>query len=185
MTNQDYIISIYRYYSKFVPKAVLSKLFKQPNISRNAGYSELVAEIMAQPDTHVVPEIGTFIVSANDKYVKDTVKNSTGIVLFVEYGQFSFNPIATNGVKEGISINVAREYNIADNDNLNEALLMNECDNIINGILMQMRADQEELESCGLNNMITFPADIFPIDPSKFNDRSGWSASFNNENSVL
>jgi hypothetical protein len=185
MTKQDYIINIYRYYSKFVPKSVLSKLFQQPEISRNAGYSELVAEIMAQPDTHVVSEIGTFIVSANDKYVKDTVKNSTGIVLFVEYGQFSFNPIATGGVTEKLGITVAREYNVANNDNLNEALLMNECNNVLNGILMKMRADQEELEACGLMQLITFPADIYPVDPVTFNDRSGWTALFDNENSAL
>lgn len=185
MTNQDYIISIYRYYSKFVPKSVLQDLFALPDQTRNAGYSEIAAELMAQPDTDVVPEIGTFIVSSNDKFVKDTVKNSKGIVLFVEYGQFSFNPTTTGGVTEKIGITVAREYNASDNDNLNEALLMNECNNVLNGILMKMRADQEELEACGLMQLITFPADIYPVDPVTFNDRSGWTALFDNENSAL
>lgn len=185
MNNQDYIINLLKYFSKFVPKTVLQDIFQQPEHSRNAGYNELVAEIMSHNDLSVFDKVGTFIVSANRKFVIDSVKKSTGIVLFVEYGEFSFNPSSELGVTEKIGITVAHEYTMTNNDNINEALLMNECNNILNQILLTMEADQEELEACGLSRLIRFPANIFPVDPESFSDRTGWTALFSNESSVL
>lgn len=180
----DYIINIFQYYSKFVSKPVLSKLFIQGDETKNSGYDELMSDMLTQPDIFVIPDIETFICSANPKFVANSIPNSKGITLFVEYGKFSFNPLTTDGVTEGLSITICHDYSISNNDMVNEALLMNDCNNILNGILLRMKEDQELLENCGLR-LITFPADIFPIDPKQFFDRSGWVAQFENNNSVI
>jgi hypothetical protein len=185
MTDQDYIIQLYKYYSKFVSKQVLTDTFSQNEESKNAGYDELKAEMLSQPDTTVIDQVATFVVSTNNEFVEDRVRNSKGIILFVEYGSFNFNPIITGGVTEAIGISVCMEYSISNNDNLNEALIMNKCNNILNAILVQMQADQSELDSCSPNGLIKFPAKIHAIDPKAFFGRIGWTAIFDNETSAL
>lgn len=181
----DTIISLFSYFSAYVPKSVLSELFRLPDMAREPGYDEFATEVLRTPDNKVIPAINTFVCSANRKYVSDKIKNSNGIVLFVEYGAVLFNPGVTDGVKQKLAITVCREYNVANNDNLNETLLMNECNNILSGILQQMQVDQENEDVCGLNNLIVFPADILPIDSDEFFDRSGWTALFDNQNTIV
>jgi len=183
MTKQDFILNIFRYYSRFVPKSVLNDLFSQPPVSRSSGYDELVAEMIAQDDNHVIAGIGAFIVSSNDSFVRDSVRNAKGITLFIEYGAFSYDSTVTDGVTEKMGISICHEYNMSNNDNLQEALLMNDCNNILNEILEQMQTDQTELEACALK-LIMFPAIIHPIVPELFEGRIGWTALFDNENSV-
>jgi len=185
MNKQDYIIDIYKYFSRFVPKTVLTDLFSQTTETKKEGYDELVSDMLNQSDDLVFPGIGTFIVSADRKYVEDKISNSKGFVLFVEYGEFSYNPLTTDGVSEKIGINLCRDFNFSNNDNLNEALLMNECNNVLNAILNQMQTDQTELNSCGYLSLIKFPADIYPIAPETFYGRSGWAAMFENSKEIL
>jgi len=185
MANQDYIIDLYKYYSKFVPKQILTDTFKQTNETKNSGYDELVAEMLSQPDTSVINQVETFVVSTNNDFVADRISNSKGITLLVEYGSFDFNPIITGGITEAIGISVCMEYNMSNNDNLNEALIMNRCNNMLNAILEQMNADQSELESCSPFSLIKFPAKIHAIEAKSFFGRIGWTALFDNENSAL
>ena len=185
MNNADYIINLFRYFSKFVPKYVLKEMFRLPAGTQSPGYAEFASEALAQPDESVIGDIGAFIVSANRKYVSDRIKANKGIVLFVEYGTFSYDPGGTEGVKEQIAVTVCREFGFQNNDNLNEALLMNTTNNILTRILRQMSADQGELEACGLGRLINFPAEILPVDSETFFDNSGWTALFENSHTEL
>lgn len=181
--NQDYILRLFQYFSKYVPKPVLTHMLVQPEHSTRSGYASLSAEILSQPDTCVISDIGTFVCSTNRNYVSEKIKNSDGIILFVEYGSFSFNPLETFGVTQKLAITVCHEFNMSNHDNLNEILLMNKCNNLLNSILVQMQEDQTALEACGLLNLIKFPAEVIPIEPETFFGRSGWTALFENENS--
>lgn len=185
MNNPDYIINLFRYFSKFVPKEILRDMFRLPAGTQNAGYAEFSADVLAQPDDNVIADIGAFVLSANRKYVSDRVKNSKGIILFVEYGSISYDPGTTGGVKERIAVTVCSEFGFQNNDNLNEALLMNRTNNILTSILRQMDADQNELEACGLGKLINFPAEVLPVDSENFFDNSGWTALFENEKTQL
>ncbi len=181
----DNIISLFRYFSQFVPKSVLEKMFRQPEHSQEFGYSEFKTDVLATDNDKVIIGLGTFVCSANRKYVSDKIKNSQGIILFVEYGSAMFDPTATDGVKQQLAVTVCREHNIANNDNLNEALLMNECYNILSDILQQMETDQSNEDTCEVGNLIKFPAEVLPVDSETFFDRSGWTALFSNENTEL
>lgn len=181
----DSIIQLFRYFSNYVPKSVLNKMFRQPSHSREHGYTEFKAEVLNTDNDKVVIGIGTFVCSANRKYVSDSIRNSKGIILFVEYGSVAFDPEATDGVKQQLAVTVCREYNAANNDNLNEALIMNECYNILSQILQQMEIDQSNGDVCNIGNLIKFPAEILPIDSETFFDRSGWTALFDNQNTYI
>lgn len=88
-------------------------------------------------------------------------------------------------MQQQLAVTVCREHNIANNDNLNETLLMNDCYNILSKILQQMETDQSCGNTCEVGNLIKFPAEVLPIDSETFFDRSGWTALFTNENTLL
>lgn len=185
MSTPDYVISVYRYFSRFVPKSVLTNDMKQVSGKRYAGYDEVKNEILTQPDDFVIADIGTFVVSSDIERVSDKLKNSTGVVLFVEHGKLSFDPTATVGIAQNLSVTVVENCEFSNNDNLNEALLVNKCNNILLTILNQMQADQTELEACGESSLIRFPANITPVERQTFYNRAGWAAFFDNTKSTL
>jgi hypothetical protein len=168
-----------------VPIQALQKLFVQPASSQKNGYSELQTEILSLPQIDVIPELEHFIFSLNTKYVSDIIRDAKGFVLFVEYGKVtSFTPVAEKGVIEIHSIFVIHEISIANNDSINETLLMNQAYNILIQILNTMYRDQKNPEYCPANSLIDFPAEIHPVDPPKFFDHGGWAAIFERSNTI-
>ena len=186
MNDLDLIIKLFRYYSRFVPANVLKEMLIQPEHSRLPGYSEIEAEILSITEQNVcIPEIEKFVFSINEKFISERIKNSKGIILFVEYGAISADFEKSNGVREAIAITVAHNFSDSNNDNLNEVLLMNRCLDILMSILKQMITDQGKLDFCPSEELITMPVDIQAVDPSMFYGCGGWSAMFKNSTTIL
>lgn len=136
-------------------------------------------------DDRVIEGIDAFIFSANQEFVSDKVKNSKGVILYIEYGAFTYEPNVQHGVKEHIGITVAYPYSMKDSDNLNESLLMNRMHNILCQILDQMETDQTALEFCSNKTLIDFPVNIAAITPEMFHDRTRWTAIFQNSSTNM
>ena len=184
--NEDLIIKLLRYFSRFVPTEVLKETMIQPERSRLPGYSEIQAEILAEPVWDIrIPEIEKFVLSINEKFVSERIKNSKGFILFVEYGNFSADFLRANGVKESIAVIVAHNFSDTNNDNLNEVVLMNRCLEILLSIIRQMIADQGQLDFCSSIDLITMPVDIQVVDPVMFYGCGGWCAMFQNSTTIL
>jgi hypothetical protein len=187
--NEDLIIKLFRYFSRFVPVAVLKEILIQPERSRLPGYSEIKAEVLADstdPTLNVrIPQIEKFVFSINENLVSERIKNAKGFVLFVEYGTISADFNRTNGVREALSFVIAHNFSDTNNDNLNEVLLMNRCLDILLFILRQMIADQKQLDFCSSIDLITMPVDIEPVDPRTFYGCGGWCAMFQNSMTML
>jgi hypothetical protein len=182
----DILLQFILYYSKFVPKPALNKLFVQPASTQRAGYSELQADMLSSPSVDVIPEIEYFAFSLNEKYLSDSIRNVKGFVLFIEYGEvLSFTPIAQGGVCEKIGISVSHEASIANNDSINETLLMNQAYNILIKILLTMYRDKKNPDNCPVDTIIDFPAKIYPVEGLYFFDHCGWSAVFERSNSIF
>ncbi len=180
MDKHEKLKGLFKYFAKFVPKSVLQDMFKLPATSKEEGYDEFVTELMSDSDEKRLDDISIFVLSANSKYVSDQVKSKNDkIILFVEYGSENYNPNATKGIKERLAITVCREFNISNNDNLNEMLIMNQCYNLLTNIINQINKDQSQLEACGAR--IKFPVELIPVDPASFFDNCGWTAIFENE----
>ena len=177
MNTSQVILTLYKYYSRFVSKPVLAKTFVKPS-KQAVGYDEVISEVSNYPDTNVIPAIDAFVFSANEAFVSEKVKNSKGIVLYVEYGAFSYSPNQAGGVKEKLAVHIACPYSPSNNDNLNETLLMDNMHGILCSILDQMELDQKQLLFCGTSKLVEFPAEIVAIDPPLFYDRIGWMAIF-------
>ncbi|MDR0863713.1 MAG: hypothetical protein LBO74_02120 [Candidatus Symbiothrix sp.] len=181
----DIIIDLYKYFSRFVPKPVLEDMFIQPGDTRDTGYDEVRSEILAESDENRIDAIEAFVVSINENFVSQRVKNTKGVILFVEYGKINLNHDQANGVRQALSVTVVNDFSIVDNDNLNEILLMNECWIILDSIIQTMNEEQGSLDFCGGSELVTYPVDIRPVDPVTFYGRGGWSAIFENSKTIL
>ena len=180
----DLIIDILKYYSKFIPKAVLKKIFIQSTKSRNTGYDEIKAEILSLPDMQVLPEFDAFVVSQNENFVSERMKNSKEYVLFVEYGSFSVNHGIEYGVKEKLAVAVVHNFSDNNNDFINETIHMNKCFRMLDEIIKTMGDEQDELGFCG-SSLVDFPVDIQPVEPAAFYACGGWIAYFTKKNTIL
>ena len=184
--NEDLIIQLFRYFSRFVPVGVLKEMMFQPERSQLPGYTETLSEILSVPVWDVaIPEIEKFVLSINEKFVSEKMKNSKGFILFVEYGNVSADFKRANGVKQSIAVTVAHNFSDTNNDNLNEVLLMNRCLNILMGIIRQMFADMVKLDFCSSMELITTPVDIQVVDPAMFYGCGGWCAVFQNTTTIV
>jgi len=184
--NQELITNLLRYFSRFVPVAVLKETMIQPDLSQFPGYAQIQAEILANPALPVrIPDIEKFILSINEKFVSERIKNSKGVILFVEYAQIEANFKKVNGIKQSIAISVAHNFSDSNHDNLNETILMNRCLHILMTILRQMIEDQGQIDFCPHIDLVTMPVDICVIDPKYFYGCTGWCAFFQNSNTIL
>ena len=186
--SEDLIIKLFRYFSRFVPVAVLKETMIQPERSRLQGYSEIQSEILIDTPNPLqnvrIPELKKFVLSINENYVSERIKNSNGFILFVEYGNFTADFLRANGVKESIAVIVAHNFSDANHDNLNEVLLMNRCLDLLMLILQQMIADQGQIDFCSSIDLITMPVDIQVVDPVSFYGCGGWCAMFQNSTTI-
>jgi len=185
--NDDLIIKLYRYFSRFVKIEVLKEMMIQPELSQLSGYGETKADVLAdvEKDPLRIPYIKKFVLSINEKFVSEKIKNSNGFILFVEYGNISADFKIARGVKQSIAVTVVHNFSDTNNDNLNEVLLMNRCLEILMLILTQMVADQGQIDFCSNQELITMPVDIQVVDPALFYGCGGWCATFNNTQTIL
>lgn len=181
----ELIINLFKYFAKFVPKDVLQDVFLQPLTSRKAGYDDIEAEVLALDQTKVIPDIEKFIVSINENYVSERIKNSKGFVLFVEYGKLSVDHTVEKGIIESLAVSIVHPFSDNNNDNLNEIILMNQCLEILDQILRQMAFEQEDLDFCTSAQLISYPTEIQVVDPLNFYGCGGWCAMFTNANTLL
>lgn len=185
MSQPDIIITLLKYFAKFIPKEVLEEMFVKGDSDEHPGYAELQAEIMNLPDTDIIEDIDCFVFSTNEEYVANQMRGSDKIVFFVEYGAFSYDPTEKKGVKEKLAIQVAFPYSMTNSDNIVESMLMNRMHNILCSVLDKMEEDQSDLNFCSNKKLIRFPAEIVPIDPHFLYGRAGWMALFDHETTNL
>jgi hypothetical protein len=184
MTTPDLIIELFKYYAKFVPKSVLEKIFIQPGKSRFPGYDEIRTEVLAFSTAHVLPDFDTFVVSTNESFVSERMKNSKEYVLFVEPGSFSIDHSIVEGVKENVAVFVVRKFSDSNSDCVNEVIHLNKCFVLLDTILRTMGDEQESLDFCdGL--LVNFPVEIYPVEPALFYGCGGWMAKFKKVNTIL
>lgn len=175
--NQEILLNLFKYFAKFVPKEVLKSMFVKSK-NNEPGYDELLAEILALPDTNVISDIDCYIFSSNEEFLKQKIPTSKGTLLYIEYGAVSYAPNEKHGTKTKLGLHVACPYNAKNNDNPNELFKMDRQQRILFSILDCMERDQNSLEFCGDSQLINFPAEIVAIEPKLFCERSGWMGIF-------
>lgn len=171
------------YFARFVPVRTRQEIFRQPAVSRLPGYDELKAEILSLPETLAFPEIDSFIISINDKFVSERVRNSKKHLLFVEYGHISLNkPSGIIYNEIGLTLSVACELSESNSDMLTEALKMQRNLEIMKTIFEDMKRQND---ICPAIRYMDFPTDLMPLDPSLFFNHAGWAATFTRKKTIV
>lgn len=178
MNQTEMLLNLFKYFTKFVSKEVLQKMLSISASSQRQGYGQIESEILNTSDKDVIETLSAYVFSMNEKFVSDKIRNNKEMVLYVEFGAISYNPQIALGTKQNLAIYVAYPYNIANNDNLNEILIMDQTQQILFQILNNMQKDQSQLDFCGDRELIKFPAEIIPIEPMTFYDHIGWMGVF-------
>jgi hypothetical protein len=185
MEREDFIIQLYEYFARFVPKDVLKATFIQPAHSQFPGYAQIRADVLALPDDAVIPEFDTYTFSINENFVSERIRNSKKFLLFVEYGRFSLDFTKPKGVQENLRIIVARNFSDGNNNNLQEVILMNRCLELLQQILFRMNADRNELNFCSFDELLHYPVEVMPFPLEFFYGCGGWIATFNKVNTLI
>jgi hypothetical protein len=182
----DIILNLYTWFAQFVPASVLKQIYIQPEKSRKPGYSDIEAETLAAAGgPKMIPYIEKFIFSINENFVSERIKNAKGTILFIEYGNWSVNHDIAKGVTQTLAITIAHNFSDANNDNLNEIILMQHCLETLDRILRQMQEEQTGLNFCANGELITFPVEIQVIDPVAFYGCGGYVATFTHAYTIL
>lgn len=183
MIDAAIIQELILYFAKFVPYNARKEIFKQPTASRLPGYEELKAEVLALPETQAFPDIDSFIISINDKFVSERVRSSKKHLLFVEYGHITLSkPSGIIYNETGLTLSVACELSEANSDMLTEALKMQRNLGIMKVILEDMKMQND---ICPAIKYINFPTDLMPLDPSLFFNHAGWAATFSRKKTIV
>jgi hypothetical protein len=179
MTANNNILEQYLYFAKFVSSAVRDKAIIKKSASIHADYAAFTAKLKAIPETDAIPQIKDFIFSLNAKYVSNIVKNSTGYLMFVEYGNIDIDKESRNDKSEMVlAISIAHEAPVSNADMVEDNLIAQTCFDILKSIMDKMYEDYESIDNCQENELIIYPAELYPIMPEEFFDRGGWTAMF-------
>lgn len=183
MITPNLVKELLLYFARYVEKEVRAGIFKMPKASRTPEYAELEADILAIDDSRAFPDVRSFILSINEKYVSDRVKMQADRVLFVEYGNISLTRTTGQVYNDTrLAISVASNLNEANNDMITEAIKMQRNLDILHAILNDLQKDNKR---CGLIKPLELPASIIPLDPTLFFWCGGWTAHFNRRDLVL
>lgn len=183
MIDATVIQELLLYFAHFAPVETRKEIFKQPATSRLPGYEELRAEILALPETQAFPEIDSFVLSINDKFVSERVRNSKEHLLFIEYGHINITKpsgIVYNDI--ALTLSVACSLSEANTDMVTEALKMQRNLEIIKTILADM---QSRNDICPAIKYLDFPTNLMPLDPSLFFGHAGWAATFKRQKTIV
>lgn len=178
--DNDFLISIFRYFAQYVPTAALERMMVSPDGSAEQGANETITEAIKN-NKRADAEIDAYIFTANAALVADLMRNSAGTVLFVEYGKSVFD---ANGMALSIdvAVTIACPYNSSNKDNVNEFLMCNAMQNKLLQLLSQMKEDSDHGCSCG---KFILPSEIQPVEPSAFYSHVGFTAFIKIQSPVL
>ena len=179
MKLNDNILEQYLYFAKFVSVAVREKAIIKKGSSIHTDYAAFTAKLKAIPETDSFSIIKDFIFSLNPKYVSNAVKNSTGYLMFVEYGNINIDKESRNDKSEMVlAISIAHEITVSNADMVEDNLITQTCFDILKSILDKMYEDYENPDKCQENELVIYPVELYPILPEEFFDRGGWTAMF-------
>ena len=177
MNRNNNILALYTYFAKFVTQEVRNKQVIKKSLSKQNDYAGFAQELEDIPETDAIAEIEDYIFSINANYVSNVVRNSKGYLLFVEYGIVDIDKEAGNDRSQMVvAISVAHEVASSNSDMLEEILISQSCFDILKKILDKMYEDYESPESCQEMEFVEYPVEFYPIMPTEFFGRGGWTA---------
>jgi len=165
------------YFAKFpVLEGVVSSIFRTGNPAV-AGYADLKNQVLALNPNSLVSDIRNFLFSSNDEKLKQSIEDTPGIFMLLDYGQLSCSQDQLKRLNDEIEfgIIIARKIDATKFD-LAEIILMQ--DELLN-LMRQVRAIMIEDSKCHpFVKQINFPHQINPWYARELQNATGFSMTF-------
>ena len=165
------------YFAKF-PKieGVISSIFQTGNPAVD-GYAALKNEVSTLNPNSLVPEIANFLFSSNDEKLKQSIEDTKGTFMMLDYGQFSCDQDSIKRLNDQIEfgIIIARKIDPAKYDMAEIILMQDELLNLMRQVRVRMIEDSKYHPFV---KHITFPHQIIPWYARELHNATGFSMMF-------
>jgi len=165
------------YFAKF-PKleGVISSIFRTGNPAVD-GYADLKNQVSALNPNSLIPDIRNFLFSSNEEKLKQSIEDTAGTFMLLDYGQLSCSQDQIKRLNDEIEfgIIIARKIDSAKFD-LAEIIIMQ--DELLN-MMRQVRAIMiEDSKYHPFVKQISFPHRISPWYARELQNATGFSMMF-------
>lgn len=165
------IQELFKYFSAFVPKAVLGDIFQVPEGSR---YAALKKWCYNQGDGRRMADITSFIFGIDADSVRERISSVPGTYLFVDYSTVTSTideKVDRKDDRLHVAVTVA-EPQPTDRDQVSTMLSQDRCLAIISAIRRAMRDDDQTVR------WMVFPSTVQPFVSKALANSLGWSMEF-------
>lgn len=165
------IRDLFKYFSAFVPTAVLSDSFQ---VSEGTAYDAFKTELLAVGNTRRIAAIKSFIFGIDAEAVRQKISSVAGVYLFVDYSTVTSTVDETVDRKDDklhVAVTVA-EPQPHDRDQVATALSQDDTLAILNSIRRTMRIDDETYR------WLIFPNTVQPFQEKALANSLGWTMEF-------
>lgn len=165
---------LFKYFSRFVPKAVLGDTFQA---SSGTAYNTFKTAVLALPDARRQNAIKSFIIGIDAEAIRERISQAPGTYLFVEYSTISTRIDHQTDRKEDrlhVAVTVATPF---PNDQDQPANLLNsdDCLSIMRTIRQSLRDD---FDATAKLIWCEFPNSMQPFYNKALANSSGWTMEF-------
>ena len=165
------------YFAKFpLLEGVVSSIFRTGNPAVD-GYAALKNQVLALNTNSLLPGIKNLLFSSNEEKLKQSIEDTAGIFMLLDYGQLSCSQDQIMRLNDEIEfgIIIARKIDAAKFD-LAEIILMQ--DELLN-LMRQVRATMiEDSKYHPFVKQINFPHQINPWYARELQNATGFSMTF-------
>lgn len=176
-----------RYCAKFPPRDRVLNTFVR-SIGTIEGYESLRQYVADLPSDGLIPGLNDFVLANfNETKLGDKIRSVKGYFMMLEYGIMRATSPGEEGARQielMTSVHFGKIANIRDMDGIEEALIMDKCQE--NAILFIQAMQTDDAFICAHKRMSVGSMTLVPIDPALLYGAIGWSLTFDiNDNTLF
>lgn len=172
------LTDIITYFAKFPAREGVLNLFAS-SADKVSGYLALKTAITNLPSP-LLPDIKQMVFSTSEIVLADKLRNMNGFFLLLEYGAVQTGSENRAGSRESainLAVTVGHPHKANNTDSFEESLIMDQCLTLLQSIIAQMIADNEE-GICHIGHFIEGSFKTAPIEPAMLYNNMGWVVNF-------
>lgn len=178
------VIEVLKYFAKFPDKqAVLDNFVSKRTDSPTYQY---LTDYINNLPNGLLSDLKGFVFSSQENELKDRIRNMDNYFMFVEYGSIKGDgpdKVNIRKVNFDLAIYVCFHSDKRNRDDIERAIEMDNCLNMLLQVINQMIADGKE--TCPHQRFLQSSLTIAPVEPYMLYQAYGWCLSVAKSNDVM